>query len=203
MNAARSITNLVFWLALCLWVAAPVTAGIAAMNTFTTLPDMPLVLEEYADFPVSEHGTIAAGMVMERNFFVVDLVQFVCVPLTVIALGLQLVVFGMPLRRPVHLLRAVLIVVAAAIFGFYAFRIAPRMNHELRAYWDDARAGNVQEALAHQQAFQIDHPRADAILKLNLLLLLGAVGTSAIAFTSQPAPASSTELEPPQLASTA
>ncbi len=200
MNVARSLTNLVFWLALCLWLAAPVTAGIAAMNTFGTLPDMPLQLDEYAGFPASEHGRLAAGMVMERNFFVVDLVQFVCAPLTVIALLLQITVFGMSMRRPANFIRAGFIVVAAAMFGLYAIRLAPRMNHELRAYWDDARAGNIDEALVHQQAFQIDHPRADAILKLNLLLLLGAVGASALAFTTQPPCAASSELEPPQLA---
>ena len=200
MNAARSITNIVFWLSLCLWLAAPLTAGIAAMNTFGTLPEMPLQLKEYEAYPEAEHGTLAAGIVMERNFFVVDMVQFASAPLTVIALLLQLTLFGMSLRRPANFIRAGLIVVAAAIFGLYAFRIAPRMNHELRAYWEEARAGNVEEALVHQQAFQTDHPRAETVLKLNLLLLVGAVGASAVAFTNPPRRAPVSGLESPQLA---
>jgi hypothetical protein len=76
--------------------------------------------------------------------------------------------------------------------------LAPNMNRELRAYWAAAEAGDVEQAQAHRAAFNADHPRADALLRLNLLLLVVAAVSSAAAFT--PDPSKRTGLQAPELA---
>lgn len=191
MSSAAKLCNVVFWLALCFWLAAPITAGIAAMTTFGTLPDMPMQLGDYAAYPAEEHGLLAAGQVMEKNFFVVDMIQFASVPLVIITLLLQLFVFKMPLRRPSNVIRAGCLIVAGSLFALYAFTLAPRMNRSLRDYWQAASAGEVEQARTFQQSFQTDHPRAESILKINLFLLVIAVGASAIAMTTAPGSRSS------------
>lgn len=208
MSGASKLCNVIYWLALCFWLAAPITAGIAAMNTFGTLPEMPMQLEQYSAYPAEEHGLLAAGIVMEKNFFVVDVIQFASVPVVIITLILQLFLFKMPLRRPANVIRAICLIMAGGLFALYAFTLAPRMNKSLRDYWQAAAAGEIDQARVHQQSFQIDHPRAESILKINLFLLVIAVGASASAMTpTRRSPASPNsvhdrELQSPELLKT-
>jgi len=123
---------IIYWLGLMLWVGSLMTAGIAAMNTFGTLPDLGVRLDSYADYPSAEHGRLASGMVMERNFFVVDVIQMLVVPLVIVTLLVQLFGFGMRLRKPANAIRTVSLLLAAGLFALYAFSLAPRMNRELR-----------------------------------------------------------------------
>ena len=63
----------------------------------------------------------------------------------------------------------------------YATAVRPEMNRELRAYWEDARAGDVRAADEHRAAFDTRHPVAELILQSNLLILLVAAAASAVA----------------------
>ena len=193
---------IVYWLGLILWVASLMTAGISAMNTFGTLPDLGVTLESYADYPVAEHGRLAAGIVMERNFFVVDVIQMLVVPLVIVTLLVQLFGFGMRLRKPANLIRTFCLLLAASLFAFYVFSLAPRMNRELRSYWSQAEAGEIQQAKIHRANFDQDHPRAELILTINLFLLIVGAGASAAAFAETANPPKTTPpeyLEPPEL----
>jgi hypothetical protein len=173
--------NAVHWLSLTLWVAALAAAGIAAMNVFGTLPKLNLTLNEYQSLPPESHGRLAAGMVMEGVFFVVDLAQFVAAPLALITLLFQLSVFRMPLRRPANLIRTLCIVVATGLFAFHATVLAPRMNRELRAYWRSAQDGEIDQAQLHLAKFNEKHPVANTLLQTNLILLLIAIASTSAA----------------------
>lgn len=196
MQGYFKICNAVYWVSLAVWLAAIVAAGVAAANVFSTLGDTPLRLEQYAAYPAQEHPRLAAGLIMEGVFFTVDLIQFVAIPLTVLMLVAQLSVFGMPLKSVANLGRALCIVIAAGMFTFHVIAVAPTMNHHLRAYWDAAKMGDVALAREHQAAFNEDHPTAEAILRINLILLVAAVGASAAAGPPPAKPAVSRLQEP-------
>ncbi|MDY7109734.1 MAG: hypothetical protein SYC29_13950 [Planctomycetota bacterium] len=192
------IVNALYWLALIVWSAALISAGVAAMNVFGTLDAMPLELQRYAAYPVDEHPRLAAGHIMEGVFFLVDVLQFIAAPITVLALIAQFVFFRVPFRRLSNILRAAALVIAAGLFAYHATMVAPEMNRELRLFWSAAEAGRIEEAAEHRRAFNACHPTADAILRLNLLLLLIAAGASAVALTPAPDRRDSF-LEPPRL----
>jgi hypothetical protein len=198
MTGYFRIVNTFYWLALIVWISALISAGVAAMNVFGTLDAMPLELQRYAAYPVDDHPRLAAGHIMEGVFFLVDVLQFIAVPITLLALIAQVVVFHVPMRRVSNVVRSAAIVIAAALFACHATMLAPKMNRELRSYWAAAEAGQVDEAADHRRAFNAYHPAADAILRLNLLLLLIAAGASAVAFTPMPDHRDSI-LEPPGL----
>ena len=177
---------------------ALISAGVAAMNVFPALDALPLELEQYAAYPAGEHPRLAAGRIMEGVFFLVDVLQFIAIPLTVLALLAQLLIFRLPVKRISNAVRTAMIVIAAGLFAWHATMLAPKMNRELRSFWSAAETGQVDEAQAHRRAFNAYHPRADAILRTNLLLLLVAAGTSAAAFTPEAARGETT-LQPPRL----
>jgi len=207
MNGWFKLNNAVYWLALALWASALVSAGVAASFTFATLPDLGVTIHEFAAYQPDDpeaHGRLAAGMVLEKVFTAVDFAQVALAPLAVLTLVLQFVVFRMRVRRLSSVIRASCIGIAIVLAGYHIFLQAPTMNRELRAYWDAARAGDVTVAEEHRAAFEEFHPRAEFIIQANLVLLLVALGASAVAFTPQNAAPSeqeaSSELEPPLLA---
>jgi hypothetical protein len=198
MTGYLRIVNVVYWLALIVWISALISAGVAAMNVFPALDGLPLQLEQYAAYPAGEHPRLAAGRIMEGVFFLVDVLQFIAIPLTILALLAQFLIFRLPVKRISSVLRTAAIVIAAGLFACQATMIAPKMNRELRSFWAAAEAGRIDEAQAHRSAFSAYHPRADAILRSNLLLLLVAAASSAAAFTPEAARRDST-LQPPSL----
>jgi hypothetical protein len=167
------------------------------VHTFGKLPGTPLVLEPFAAYPVEEHGTIAAGLVMADIFVTVDFIQFMAVPLAVIMLALQLTVFRLPAGRPSNVVRVGCLVLAAGLFCWYAMAVAPPLNGNLRAYWDAARVGDLETAALHRDLVGAYHSTARLVLQLNLALVLGAVTASAIALG--PGPSRPRGLPEPQL----
>ncbi|MHC4415452.1 MAG: hypothetical protein ACYS0G_09230 [Planctomycetota bacterium] len=170
-----------YWLGLALWLAALVSGAVAAANVFGTLGDMPMHLEQYAAYPADEHGMLAAGQVMDGVFFAADLLQFFAIPLTVLTLIAHLAIYRLPVTSKANLVRTVCVLAGAALFAYHATMLAPNMNRELRQRWEAAEVGDVAGARAHQRAFNELHPRAEMVLRINLILVVVAVGASAIA----------------------
>lgn len=200
MNSYFRLCNIVYWIGLLLWCAALISAGVSAMNVFTVLtPDnLPLSVERYADFPREMHPRLVASHVMEPVFTTVDVMQFIAIPLVVLTLALQVTLFRMRLRRPANAFRAVTIVAAAVLFGYHVTSIAPVMNGLLRDWWSAAQAGDVAEAERVRAQFNSYHTTADNLLKINLFIVISAVGASAVAFS--PPVKSTRTIETPALA---
>ena len=135
---------------------------------------------------------------MADVFFAVDVVQFIAIPLVVITLVLQLVIFGVSARRPANVVRAVCLLVAAALFAWYALLLAPSLNGELRLFWHAAEAADLDAAQRHRELFRAGHTTARHILEVNLLLVLVSLAASAMALG--PAPGPRRHLDPPLLA---
>ncbi|MCP3906154.1 MAG: hypothetical protein GY715_21225 [Planctomycetes bacterium] len=197
--AYLSFCNVIHAFALILWIAALVSAAVAAMNVFPITDSMSFVLERYAAYPADEHGRIAAGRIMEGVFFTVDMLQFVAAPLALLTLLAQLTVFRGPWRRPAHLVRGACIVLAAALFAGHAMMLAPKMNADLRAFWEAAEAGDVDRAHEHRAAFNRRHPKADIILRVNLLLVAAAAVAGTVGLRAMPGAPRERELDPPRL----
>jgi hypothetical protein len=87
----------------------------------------------------------------------------------------------MQLRRPANMIRALCIVSASCIFAFHATMLAPKMNRDLRAYWDAAKVGDIDQAQSRLAAFNERHPVANTLLQVNLVLLLVAIMSTAAA----------------------
>jgi hypothetical protein len=196
---ARSTCLVVFWIALVLWISSLVSAAVAAMNVFPTLsPErLPLRLDAYPDFPVEEHPRLAAGVIMNGVFATVDVIQLIAIPVVLVTLGLQVTVFRARRRTWSNAVRVIAVALATAGFAWHATQLAPTMNRSLRAFWQAAEAGDVEAAAAHRAEFNRLHPSADAILRLELILLLVGVAASAVAVSP---PADRPRLETPELA---
>ena len=104
------------------------------------------------------------------------------------ALGLQLTLFRLPWRRPSNVVRAGCLLVAAGLFSFYAVALAPSLNHTLRDHWAAAERGDTAVARDLRDRFRNDHRKAELILQVNLLLVLGGLAASAVALGPDPKP---------------
>ncbi len=178
----------IYWLSLAAWFAALVTAAVSAAQVFGTLPGMSMTLDRFAAYASEEHGRLAAGLVMAEIFFTVDVVQMVAVPVTLVTLGLQLTVLGLPWQRPANLFRASCIVLATGLFAWYAVVLAPDLNRTLRLHWEAAAAGDPAQAMMLQKQFTVQHGVAEMILTTNFLLLGAAIVASALALAPAPRP---------------
>jgi len=178
MRTGRTLCNTVYWLALAIWLGVLIAAGVAAFATFTILPDLGLELESFRAYPSLEHGRIAAGKVMEPIFTFVDFVQIAAVTVVLIMVALQTWIFGYRVRRLFGALRVGSLVVAAGLFAFRAASLSPGMNHDLRAYWQAAEAGEREAAAAHRAAFDAAHPVASNLFSVTLSLVVVAVLSS-------------------------
>jgi hypothetical protein len=192
---------MMYWVALAIWLAVLVAAGVAATSTFTTLPDpaLGLTLEPFANYDHAEHGRIAAGKVMEPIFTFVDLMQVVTGAIVVLMLVLQLTLFKVPMRIFSNLLRMACIAAAIGLVAWRAFTLTPEMNSDLRQYWTAAEAGHVEQAKQHRAAFDANHGKASAMFRWTFLAVLVAIGASAATLGPRPEPAGS-PLERPKLA---
>ena len=110
-----------------------------------------------------------------------DLIQFVAIPLAVLTLVAQLALFRLPITSAANLVRTICVLAGAALFAYHATALAPNMNRELRDRWAAAEGGDVAEARAHERAFNERHPRAEAVHRTSLILVVVAVCASAVA----------------------
>ena len=60
----------------------------------------------------------------------------------------------------------------------FPYFIKHNMNHELRAYWKAAEAGELEVAAVHRAAFDAAHPVASNLFSVTLGLLVVAVLSS-------------------------
>ena len=106
VGRAWVITSVVYWLGLTLWVAAIVSAAVAAGFVFGKLPSMGVTLDRFEHYDQAQHGRLAAGMVMEPVFAFVDLAQAAAGLVVVMAMAIQFTVLRSPLKRFANWMRA-------------------------------------------------------------------------------------------------
>lgn len=150
-------------MALGVWMGALVMTAIAAAIVFPAMRELAPMLSGYPG-ATEDHWLIVAGHLAAPLFAILGWTQLAC--LATAGAALILIMLAAPGVRTGALGRIRLIVLAllAALAGYYAGSLEPRMAHELEAYWSAARAGLVDDANLHRERFNEDHPMASRVL---------------------------------------
>lgn len=204
MSTTQRIADVAFWIGLILWVSAIITAGMSAAMAFPTMHEYEVIVPKFDAFDHSAHWSIAAGLLMERMFFVTDIVQLVVAIVVIIGLGVGYSTSARSIKHPMELMRTICIAGAALMLAYRMFLLAPEMNRDLHGYWNAAEQGNVEVAAKHRDAFQSKHPTATRLYGISMVLLLAGAAATAWSPPAPPRLARLTGgLEEPQLAKTA
>lgn len=165
MTRGRAICQGVHLAAVSLWLGATVMTGVAAAIAFPTTRDLAPALPDFSQYP-TDHWMIAAGMVMNKVFAVLD---YASVALAVIA-AQALVIAAMPCRlrlgAPSSIVRLLALVTAVGALAYSLFMLRPAMNAHLRDFHAHAMAGRIAEADTARAAFDALHPPASNALSV-------------------------------------
>ena len=196
MRALIRLAEIVFWLALIVWISAIVTAGVTAAVAFPMMREYEVVVPKFAAYDESQHWAIAAGVLLERIFTLTDMIQLAAAVIAILAL-----VAGARRRsRLAELLRFFTMLAAATLLGYRVLLLAPQMNRSLHQYWDAAEQGQADTAAQYRSEFQAMHPTASRIYGIMLFMLLTSAGATAWS-PPIPSPAVKSDgLQEPQLA---
>lgn len=206
MQSLHKFCNMVYLLALALWLGALMSAGIAAGSTFSVLTKMDISIAHYSEFVPKEtvvpkaHENLAAGHILEPVFWITHAVQFITIPLVILTLAAQLLFFRQQKNIFSNLIRTVCIIIASCLFAYQAFALSLPMNQDMRAYWEAAAEGDTQTALFHRSGLLSRHETAKNILISTLSLVIIATAASAAAMTPLTIKKSEPLLQTPQLA---
>lgn len=206
MQSLHKLCNMVYWIALALWLGALMSAGIAAGCTFSVLTKMDISIARYSEFVPDEadipnaHEKLAAGHILEPVFLITNAVQLISIPLVLLTLAAQLFVFNQHKSKFSNFIRTVCIIISAGIFAYHAFALSPPMNRDLRSYWQAAQEGDIQDAKSHRNELLSRHETAKIILSATLLLVLIATAASAVTMTPLTLKQSAPILQTPKLA---
>jgi hypothetical protein len=181
------LANVVFWIALSLWLSLAMVGGIAAMAIFPAARELPLSMEGYEGFIAVEPvmgRQLVAGHLVERVFALADMPRLICA----IVCGLALLTHLALTRKP-PLARTRLVALAvgsgALLVGtFYAlpaFQAKDRAYREAAAIQGDAatqkaRVRHKEVTVAHEIASNVASAEVGAVLALIVLSSIASVG---------------------------
>jgi len=171
------ITNIIYWFFLSLWFGSLVMTGVTAAIAFPTLKERGVIVPGFDAVPESEHFLIAAGSVLNKVFFVNDVIQFIAAIVVTLITGLQLFSTRLRLPKMANLIRLGALAAVLLSLSYHLLVLAPRMNYNLRQYWDLAQQG--EDYSAFKEKFDEDHPIARNILAMNTFGLIIIIGSSA------------------------
>ncbi|RNC81928.1 MAG: hypothetical protein ED559_09130 [Phycisphaera sp.] len=178
--------------------------GAAAAVIFPVVKTLDPTLPEYAAY-TGPHWRLAAGHVASRIFLISDAVQLGCIIITGLTLGVIALSAEAWAKPIVTGLRIISLLAAISLMTYSFAFLGPRMNTNMVNYWDAAKTGDNESALAHQQAFDKDHPTASRVMVGSFLcaLLLNTSGAFAASGASNRNPLTGTSakrtLEEPSL----
>ncbi len=169
MNPPRHAIRTLHVAALGICLGTLASVGIAAAIAFPMMKSLHPSLPDYAAYS-GEHWRIAAGSIMDRVFHAAEIVQIACLLLAAITLASEIAERGFRTRRML-IVRSALVIAAFGVLGAKLAILNPRMDRELTAFRDAAKAADANAAEQHQAAFDRDHPRASAALYASTLLV--------------------------------
>ena len=172
-------------LALTIWLASLLAAGLSAALIFMQMKKLQPSLPEYSAY-TGEHWKIAGGMVANKIFLIVDFVQLGCAIVTILTLGLTLLAANRAVpkyRPPLAGVRILFLSIACGLLCYQLFILSPRMAIHLNDFWVAAKDGKMAIADAAQAAFDADHPTASNVLKSTAAMIFLLLITSTVAIT--------------------
>lgn len=181
-SGLRSALHAAHVCSLGLWFGGLVMTGAAAAIVFPTMKGLKPVLPEYSGYS-GDHWMLAAGHVAARVFAVSDAVAFVCATVAGLTMLIGPAVFGQQWRSGLYMTRACVLGGALCALAYQMLVLAPRMQTNLRNYWDRALAGgeeNTKAAEAFRVAFSAEHPTAQLVMTITTILVLIGLALSAL-----------------------
>ena len=170
-------TATILLLALSVWLAVIMAAGVAAMSAFTALPKPGISVSGTEGFfagNTEEMGRFAAGKMLQPLFLAGDWVQFAASALTVGCTVRLARLGGLNGMRWARALLFACVAGAALILAWRAWT-GPTMTVDLLAYWDAVAANDREAATAARARFDTAHVAADTGFKVQLLCVVGAL----------------------------
>lgn len=167
---------------LAVWFAGLVGAGLAAAVAFPQLKHLDARVPDFAAYP-GEHWLIAGGHIGRVVFAVADRVQLGCSAAAVLTLAAA--TRGGWLSGAWAALRWAPLAAAAGLAVYFGLVLLPRMDHNVGAFWDAARAGDAAKAAQFRAAFDADHPTSSRTLQASAVCVL--LSLTAAAASRRPA----------------
>lgn len=155
--------------ALGLWCGATLAVGAAAAVAFPTMRDLDPSLPDFSQLP-DGHWSIAAGQVMNPVFHLLDWASVVLSGISIATLVIGAILGVVRLASVSGVLRTVALIGATGVLLISAFVVRPEMDAQLAAYLQAGRAGDVETAFEHKDAFDALHPRASMLIATTLVL---------------------------------
>jgi len=185
----RTLADVVFWIAIMLWLAFALVGGIAAMAIFPAARDLPLSMEGYEAFIAAEPvlgRQLVAGYLVERVFDLAQAPRAILATVATVALALGLVLAKresapQPLRR--LRITALVCAIAALVVSFVAivgFRVADRKYRDV-AYEVTRDKKWLVQALSTKVEVDRAHTFASRVASTEVLSLLALAGLTAAA----------------------
>jgi hypothetical protein len=178
----QRVADIVFWLAVTLWLALAVAGGLAAAAIFPKARDMALSLGGYEAFLAAhpeEGRMLVAGFFAERVFLISQSPRLVCAAIAAAALLAQLKwTPTAPLRRT-RLAALAVAGAALAIGSIWAIGGFRATDQKYRAL--AGSPAQIEQAIALKPTLDAAHARASNIMTVEVLALLGLIGLSAFA----------------------
>jgi hypothetical protein len=177
MPLRAAIAELVYAAVLGIWLGTIVVSGVAAAVIFPAMRALDPRVPAFSRYD-GPHWRIVGGDAANKVFWISDIVQVCCAIVAVIA-------FAVILNRitPWRLMAFLRLMSLAALLAVLAYRLGflgPRMNAELLAYWEAARAGDSSGAQVHREAFDRRHPVASGLIGAGAALALVSIGLGAL-----------------------
>ena len=171
MNSWRGFVESVHVTALGLWLGMIVGAASAAAVIFPTMKTIDARIPGY-EASVADNFRVAGGMVAQKVFLISDLVAFPSAIAAIVTLGVQIVVFRIPVRRPATILRAASLSIALAAFASMLIIVEPALVRASKLHWAAIKAGDSAAIALHKAAVDELHPMASNLMAATALAVL-------------------------------
>ncbi|USN99592.1 MAG: hypothetical protein H6810_02700 [Phycisphaeraceae bacterium] len=170
-----------------LWLGSLVMSAATAGLLFGTMRSLDPSFGFFSAY-TGPQSDLGAGYIQNRIFLAGDVMQFIGATGSLAATIALIGFCGLSLRRVSTGIRVFALGAAMALVSYHLFVLVPRMQTNAHAYWEAARAGEMDAATTAYDAFQADHPTArNEMLATTVVvaLMLGAGAWSA-ATTGRP-----------------
>ena len=183
---------MIWWVLLTFWFTAAIAPAIAGISTFTELQKLGIIVTDYntylGDDPTA-NGRMAAGFVTNPLFRITDIAQMIIAACAMVVLVLTR---GRPTGERSRTTLACYGIVVLLIAIPAAF-ITPKMDRDLTAYREAARAGQIAEADAHRAEFNTLHLVAERMYSSRALAIFAMVAASGFAAGRKSSPGKTTK----------
>jgi hypothetical protein len=165
--------------ALGVWAGALLMTGATAAIAFPTMRELGPTLPTFGAYP-EDHWSIAAGHIMQRVFGISDWTQIACALVVAVSLIAEAASVGWRRLGIAWQVRGAVMLGAVGCSLYSVLVMSPPMNVTLDAYWEAAKAGNVEVAHANKAEFDSDHVLARRLMTATFALVVAALVTTAV-----------------------